>query len=216
MKNKKNTVIVIDNNNENFIEQIDSYAKECYCEVKAIYFCRQSAAKRLKYIEFWIQTVNIYYSIFTAILAVFSLTQHSEFLQIPSVLFTIVVAILVTYANAQRCGSRSKDLAANCIDLGKIYTEIIAFINSYEYKYKDCGSHEKLEEKMKKFYSCLGDSEEHGIMDRWKYINSYLFYVYIAGIIIFISLLFIIPIGFVWLYRKEFVEIFKTIIFQIS
>lgn len=206
-----NSIDFPDKNKREFLESLDAYANECYYEVKCVYSCRRFAAQRLMWSEFCIQTVNIYYSVFTAILAVFSLTPKSDFLQIPSVLFTITVAILVTYANAQKCGSRSKDLAANCSDLGKRYTEIVSLINSDAYKYACGKSHAELKEKMKEFYNDLGDSEDHTIVDEWKYTDSWLFYFYIAAIAILVFLLFIVPIGFIGLYHTEFIEIFKTV-----
>lgn len=199
-----------DNNDNKFTQTLDEYTKQCYYEIKLIYSCRRFAAKRLMWSEFWIQTINIYYSIFTAILAVFSLTPNNDFLQIPSVIFTITVAILVTYANAQKCESRSKDLTANCSDLGKRYTEILSFINSYANIDKDYSSHKQLKEKMELFYCDLGDSEEHSIVDEWKYTDSWLYYLYISGTIIFVSILILVPIGFIGKYYTEFVAIFNT------
>ena len=102
-----------------------------------------------------IQLISIYYSVFTAILAVLGLVgkELNDFLDVPSVLFTIAVAILVTFANAQRCGSRANDLSSNCSDLGERFSEVTEILNRPNNVSR--ANHSELKECMARFYKNL-------------------------------------------------------------
>lgn len=122
----------VDQNSDKLPQNIKQFA----LEVRKTFYCRRYAAERLRNYNFWIQTISIYYSCFTAALAIFSLVTKNiggenasaKFLTLPSVLFTIMVAILVTYANAQNCAGRAADLNANCRDLANVIYEITDYI----------------------------------------------------------------------------------------
>ena len=194
-----------DRRDKAFLENKNMYAQQCYCEVKQIYYCRDYAAKRLTQDEFWIQILSIYYSVFTALLAVLSLVgdAKNDFLDVPSVLFTVAVAILVTFANAQRCGSRANDLNSNCNDLGERFSEVMSIIDAPIYSSDSTEkasefNNVELKNCMSHFYKNLGDSERHSFVDEWKYANSWLYYIYLAIKIILIYLLIIVPLVFVF------------------
>lgn len=201
------------------ISKMDDYSKECYCKVKEIYYCRDYAAKRLIQDEFWIQIISIYYSVFTAMLAILSLVggELNDFLDVPSVMFTVAVALLVIFANAQRCGSRANDLSSNCSDLGERFSEVLSAIDNSDHEPTGSGSgngftpnHEKLKEYMSRFYKNLGDSEEHSIVDEWKYRDYWIYYVYLSIKIIFIYALIMIPIIFVFCNSGNFMNLLNS------
>ena len=169
-----------------FLSKMDQYSKECYCKVKKIYYCRNYAAKRLIQDEFWIQFISIYYSAFTAILAILGLVggKLNDFLDVPSVMFTVAVAILVIFANAQRCGARANDLSSNCDDLGERFSEVLSILNKSSPEQTKPSSqgvplhNDELRKYMSQFYKNLGDSEEHSFVDEWKYQDYRMYYFY--------------------------------------
>ena len=158
-----------------------------------------------------IQLISIYYSVFTAILAVLGLVgkELNDFLDVPSVLFTIAVAILVTFANAQRCGSRANDLSSNCSDLGERFSEVTEILNRPNNVSR--ANHSELKECMARFYKNLGDSEEHSIVDEWKYTGNWLYSLYLSLKIVVIYLLIMIPIIFVFCYWDNFLHLFSFV-----
>lgn len=184
---------------------------ECYREIKSVFLCRNNAARRLRQDEFWIQLISMIYSVFAAALSVLSLVggSRNDFLDLPSVLFTVSVAILVIYANAQKCGSRARDLNSNCSDLRERLSEVILIgakmkrqPEQVEEEYK------KLEICMSEFHKNLGDSEEHAAVDEWNYQDCWLFYLYLSVKIIVIYVLLMAPLLFVFCHAREFTELF--------
>lgn len=175
---------------------------------------RQYAAERLRGNEFWIQTINIYYSCFTAVLALCSLRNEADFLTLPAACFSIIVALLVTYANAQRYGARANDLRANCIDLElslqQCHQLIIDLKQKQDKEPFDTG-YEKLKDIMREFIKKQGDSEEPVPADRWKYSKDevdhikYIVYMWIKAC--FIMVLLIIPIIYVIVNYNNFLEL---------
>lgn len=195
------------------IEQLNESMKI----MERILTLRTCAAERLRQNEFWIRTLNIYYSCFTALLALCSLREKAEFLVLPSACFTITVAILVTYANAQKYGDRANDLRANCIDL-ELSVQECRNLNQIAVKKRDktkstLGENEENELKriMSDFIKKQGDSESHTISDAWKCSRDaedkikYSVYLGIKAGMIFI--LFLIPVLYVGMNYGNFTKL---------
>lgn len=88
---------------------------------------RTKSAKRLEAEGKWIDRINIFYSCFTAILAIIGVTKYNtDFLPIISACYTVILTILVVYASTLRCIARAHDLRVNCIDLEKKLNNIDA------------------------------------------------------------------------------------------
>lgn len=178
---------------------IDKYIKEIDTTLKL----RTLAAERLQRNDFWLQICNIYYSCFTAILALLSIKEGSSFLTVPSAIFTVTVAILVTFSNSLKYAHRASDLRANCDDLKISYMELTSFkfelINTRIF---DDSCNQNLNIIINDYLQKLNDSEYHGISDVWKLKNPIkyaLFYCF--PLIIFWIFLFILPILFIiWRY----------------
>lgn len=166
-------------------------------EVKKILECRKNAAMRLNFDEFWIQTISIFYSCFTAALSVLGLMHSGTgFIDKPCVVFTVLVAILVTYANALKCGSRANDLLSNCNDLFYDYSELL-----------DCHTSKEGRKIMARFKNHLGDSESHRFPDEWKFYRSWKYKVYILVVGLLIAFFFLVPMVYVFICRRAFLAI---------
>ena len=185
---------------EKLLKNSNEHAKQCYFEVKMIYTCRYYAAIRLIRDESKIQIISIIYSVFTALLALLSLRgDDASFLALPSVMFTVAVAILVTFANAQKCGARANDLFTNCRDLRMRLDEVTKIVDEWKDSISSTEKKTKEDELMacmKAFSDNLGDSEEHTIVDEWKYCGSWLFNIYLMMKILFCYSLILIPVLF--------------------
>lgn len=105
--------------------------EEKLTEYRKIYNERLRLSKKLDAEECWYGIMNIYYSCFTLILGVLSLTNKGKFLSLPGVLFTIILTFLVIYSNSQRRHARAVDLRANCTDFEKLLYEADCTIYSY-------------------------------------------------------------------------------------
>lgn len=173
--------------------------KSYIAEIKSELRLRQYAARRLHTCEFWIQILNIYYSCFTAAIAIWGVSGKTNFLSIPSALLTVLVAILVTYANAQNCGNRARDLEANCRDIANTLTKFSLIID------KQNGT--EINTIMEDFYKKLGDSESPSNVDSWKFEKSELYFFYIILVSIIIVILFVAPFLII-IYRKELTTLF--------
>lgn len=111
-----------------------------------------------------------------------------------------MVAILVTYANSQKCGERANDLQTNCYDLKRNLDEI-----------ELCQSDDELKKIMDDFHRNIGDSENGGIIDSWKCDGLTRFYIcYLIPFLLLIFALFLIPILFFVFNFKNFIAIFVT------
>lgn len=181
---------------------------------------RKAACERLRVNEFWIQIINIYYSCFTAVLAICSLREFADFIALPSAIFTVVVALLVTFANSQRYGDRANDLKANCIDIQlslnqcRMLKEKICAknpgLNSGQYWY-DEEDRSALKKIMEEYIKKLGDSENSGIAEKWKYgekCDLPKYYIYILIKALFIIALLLVPIAFVLVNYSAFLQLF--------
>lgn len=166
----------------------------CTKEIENTLNRRKSAVQRLRNFEFWIQIINVYYSCFTAIIAIIGLSENGSFLSVPSTLFTVTVAILVTYANSQKCGQRANDLQINCNDLQKNLTDLLL-----------CKSDDEVKKVMDEFYKNLGDSETGSIIDEWKHSHKWKYKVfYIFPVTILIIAFFMVPILFFLINLEKF------------
>lgn len=156
-------------------------------EIKSELLRRQYAARRLHTCEFWIQILNIYYSCFTAVIAIWGIFDKTNNLSIPSALLTVLVAILVTYANAQNCGNRARDLEANCRDIANTLTNASLIADKQDVTV--------IKTIMEDFYKKLGDSESPSNVDRWKFEKNklYVLYVILASLIIIIIIFVAAP-----------------------
>lgn len=95
---------------------------------------RISAANRLLDSERFLQGINIYYSCFSAVLAIFSLISQERALGVWSAIITVILAISIVYLNAQKYGSRSQELKNNYIALHKLIFDIEAAISANDSK----------------------------------------------------------------------------------
>lgn len=100
-------------NPQEFIQELDKKI----AEIELIIDNRTKAAKRLESEGKWANRLNIYYSCFTATLSVMSIKTNSDFLTLPSAIFTVLLAILIIHASSQRFTQRAHDLRANCLDM---------------------------------------------------------------------------------------------------
>lgn len=171
---------------------------------------RTLTAERLQRNDFWLQACNIYYSCFTAILALLSLRKDSDFLTVPSAMFTVTVAILVAFSNSLKYAHRASDLRANCNDLKISYVEL----TSFKLKHKnttvfDNSLNEELNTLINDYLKKLSDSEYHSIVDVWKMRKEKKYAIlYCLPIVAFWIFLFILPILFiVWRY-SDFYSLF--------
>ena len=85
---------------------------------------RINAANRLQRTENFLQGINIYYSCYTAVLAVLSLVVENKSLSVWSAALTVILAISIVYLNAQKYGSRAQELQTNYIALHRLLFEI--------------------------------------------------------------------------------------------
>lgn len=178
---------------------------------------RQYACQRLKVQEFWNKILEVYYSVFTALLAVAGTVENGVFLTMPSACFTVASAIIVCFANAQNYARRAHDLEANISDLLIFRAEL------------DEVSSEKYEKYVKNFYKKCGDSERPGLVDKCKCKEKHKhkdnnksnnnenetnndenkallriwYYAYVIGYSIFIIVLFLLPVMFVILHFND-------------
>lgn len=172
-----------------------------YKQMKETLDFRLLAARRLQMNSFWIRTINIYYSCFTAVIAILSLRDDAQKLTVSSAIFTVVVAILVTYANSQGYDHRASDLKANCIDIRKSLTECISLNGPF----KTDTSKEQLDSIISEYTKKLGDSEDHSVVDEWQYkggsdgrFQTIYWFCYRLPVIILVGFFFIIPVWFVY------------------
>mgnify|MGYP001144533912 CR=1 FL=1 len=86
--------------------------------------------------------------------------KNGEFISQHSVCFTVAVAILVCFANAQNFSGRAHDLEANLADLLKLKNKA----NSLK-----VGKKQICVELYKEYIKKCGDSEYHSIIDEYKY-----------------------------------------------
>lgn len=85
---------------------------------------RINAANRLQRTENFLQGINIYYSCYTAVLAILSLVVENKSLSVWSAALTVILAISIVYLNAQKYGSRAQELQTNYIALHRLLFEI--------------------------------------------------------------------------------------------
>jgi len=97
---------------------------ELTIKVKETYILREIACQRLKVQDFWTKVLGVYYSVFTALLAIIGVKEGAEFLTLPSACFTVAVALIVCATNAQNFAGRAHDLEVNVEDLKSLEDEI--------------------------------------------------------------------------------------------
>lgn len=136
---------------------------------------RTKSAKRLEAEGKWIDRINIFYSCFTAILAIIGVTKYNtDFLPIISACYTVILTILVVYASTLRCIARAHDLRANCIDLEKILKDIDSemetaiTINNDTRTVTDNDAYDKASKLIDKALELQKDSEYPSAEDREK------------------------------------------------
>lgn len=206
-----------DGKNEELKEKPQTNMDKLKADVEEECELRKYACQRLKVQEFWNKILEVYYSVFTALLAVAGTVENGAFLTMPSACFTVASAIIVCFANAQNYARRAHDLEANISDL-LIFKAELAEVPSEK--------SEKYEKYVKKFYKKCGDSERPGVVDKCKYEkyehknknkntnnnkdnnkNKVLihikYYVYVITYSIFIIVLFLLPVMFVTLHFND-------------
>ena len=130
-----------------------------------------------------------------------SLYKAGSFLSLPSTMFTVMVAILVTYVNSQKCGERTNDLQTNCNDLTQDLHNI-----------ELCESNDELKGIMNDFHKHIGDSESGSVVDKWGSDPKRRYYVlYVFPVSLLVVALFSIPILFFIINWDSFMALFKSI-----
>lgn len=148
----------------------DQKIYESLCTLKTnIYKTRINrihAANRLLSTEKFLQGINIYYSCFSAVLAILSLFVKDTFFSVWSVIFTVVLAISIVHLNAQKYGNRSQELKTNYIALHELLFKV-------EFAVGRCDI-SKYEEFAEAYCKLLQTSENHITMDylKAKYKNN--------------------------------------------
>lgn len=118
---------------------------------------RINAANRLLRTESFLQGVNIYYSCFSAILAILSLISEKRELAVWSTVVAIILAISIVYLNAQKYGNRSQELKTNYIALHVLLYDIEEAIAE-----NDDGKNKDLSDR---YCKLLQTSENHTDLD---------------------------------------------------
>lgn len=123
-------------------------------------------------------------------------------MNVPAAIFTVTVAMLVIFANAQKYGSRANDLAVNCNDMRMTLRRFKEALQN--------GEKEIVNEEYAKFIEQLADSEQHYPVDEYKYgcnqdgrkgrFNKFCWYSYLTLYTLFILCLFGIPVLFICVY----------------
>ena len=160
---------------------------------------RKKKANELDANEYWAGLLNIYYSCFTLVLGILGMRNGGDFLDIYCVIFTVLLTILVIYANGQKFHQRASDLRANCRDYDECILELS--INCLQEDKKNGNEQESEEdddyryiiEQIKKGMLLSKDSESP--FDAYKdlpHLNK-----------ILVLILTIIPIVFVFFYHSE-------------
>ncbi len=203
MKNESNNSIIF--------QLIDEHLKR----IEETIALRNLATVRLKTNEFWLQTINIYYSCFTAILALLSLKEGADFLTVPSAIFTVTVAILVAYANALKYGSRANDLRANCYDLMTTQTNLYLLKNQLPktlcFPISKSINITEIQNTLNEYVKNLAGSENHSIIDEWKHDkNPKYFWFHILPLSALIFLFFMIPIIFLIWKHTDFIQLINN------
>ena len=172
---------------------------------------REYAWERLKVLEFWNKILEVYYSVFTAVLSVVGVMEGASFIALPSACLTVAVAIIVCFANAQNYSRRAHDLEANISDLSIFLSKLSSLV--------ECGKYENFVEE---FYKKCGDSERPSLVDRYKYecfnnkevrcsVRVIYYSILIAyGLVIFA--LFTLPIFVLRMWPEEFL----TLLYQLK
>lgn len=197
-------------NQKRFLDEIEKNIEE----IKEIIEKRTKKAKRLETEGKWENRLNIYYSCFTAALAVLSVSPGSSFLTLPGAVFTVLLAILVIYASAQRSVERAHDLRANCRDIQRKLLEIEYTMNCYDRERKeelnkesgDVNQNELLEKLVYEILDALDlqkDSEYPSEEDCKEYNLS-------RPKTVLVVVLFFIPILFIVVYSGNFFELFAS------
>lgn len=140
------------------------------CVMMAHRILGKHACQRLKVQDFWTKVLGVYYSVFTALLAIIGVKEGAEFLTLPSACFTVAVALIVCATNAQNFAGRAHDLEVNVEDLKSLEDEIK--IGKLDGENGHIDGYKKYRKKCR-------DSEEEGILDRYKYYG-YKCYKYIV------------------------------------
>ena len=164
-------------------------------KIKETYTLRDIACQRLKIQDFWTKILGTYYSIFTALLAIISVKENADFLALPSACFTVAVAILVCVTNAQNFAGRAHDLAVNVQDLKSLEDSIqIDKVNGEDI----------CKEGYKKYRKKCADSEEEGLIDRYKYYGCKRYKYIIVLEWLLLIFLFLLPIIYIIIDRQHF------------
>lgn len=169
-------------------------------EIEKTYELRNITYQRLRVQNFWTRILEIYYSVFTALLSVCSIMKNGEFISQHSVCFTVAVAILVCFANAQNFSGRAHDLEANLADLLKLKNKA----NSLK-----VGKKQICVELYKEYIKKCGDSEYHSIIDEYKYNGDWQYKFVVALAAIFVIVLLLLPVVYVTIFHRGFYSVFR-------
>lgn len=132
---------------------ISGFKRKVYITYKS----RINAAERLKNTEKFIQGINIYYSIYLTVLAIYNFINCSTRLSLMITIFTVVVTITIVYLASQKYGERAKDLKNNYISLFELYSSL-----------EQCDTDDKLNILKTNYVKLLDTSENHSEYDYYK------------------------------------------------
>lgn len=169
-------------------------------EIEKTYELRNITYQRLRVQNFWTRILEIYYSVFTALLSVCGIMKNGEFISQHSVCFTVAVAILVCFANAQNFSGRAHDLEANLADLLKLKNKA----NSLK-----VGKKQICVELYKEYIKKCGDSEYHSIIDEYKYNGDWKYKFVVVLAAIFVIVLLLLPVVYVAIFHRGFYSVFR-------
>ena len=110
-------------------------------------------------------------------------------------LFTVTVALVVAFTNAQNFSGRFQDLKANCADLYESFLECVRLSRENT---PGPELNQKVAQILDDYNGKLADSEDHGLVDYCKYHQPFWYAVYLAVGTAFVVFLFAVPLVFVW------------------
>lgn len=163
---------------------VQNLYEELQWEIDKVIKLRGNTYKRIKVQDLITKILEIYYSVFTAILSVVGVKIGESYLTIPAACFTVTVAIMVCFFNSQGFARRAHDLEANLTDLNVLRKEV-------ELNKKEIAENEYTK-YYQKFYKKQGDSEYPALIDELKESDLKIIWyliVIIVGVLFFIVMI---------------------------
>jgi hypothetical protein len=125
--------------------------------------CRINASERLLSTAKYIETLNVCYSIFVILLSMLSLKENNDQISFTGLTSSIVLTILIIYANATNFRERSSALKQNYINLQLLLDRLTNI---------EASDVDAIMEVDEKYAELLKTSENHIDMDMYKLKSS--------------------------------------------